>query len=405
MSDDTLGRIAEWCAAATDLDMDGSTVTVAGDPPVAVTLEETGDALVLHHTHAVGEAPEDFAEEARALLGGRGSMIEGDVATDGDSTSVEIRYPIYLDGLNRQTFLLAIRDITGTADGLVGIAAAAPTLSAEPEIADAAPVEADTAATTAPVMEPEPEPVTAETVVVDEAIAWHATHTVPGGGMSAWAEPDPGLAPIAKLVARVELQVTETRGAWARVTGSNGWTGWVDARKLREFEGAGAARIPLTGAAPVGAVATAAAGSGGLTIRPLAMLGGLMMIISAFLPWFRWVLDYGGANQQNIQYSGTDAPLGVLWGNSLTQPALGWILLVLGLLAIAISLLPRVPGSALLAIGGLGALIVIVLTLQIGMNLGNLDLGWGSLFDALRIGAGVALIGSVLAAIPYKLQM
>ena len=223
------------------------------------------------HTHAAGEASEGFADEAAALLGGRGSMLSGKVVTDGDETSVDIRYPIYLDGLNRQTFLLAIRDITGTADTLAKMT---PLVAPKRPPNRRSPSRPSKRLRPRPWQspKPEPEPDTAETVVVDEAARWFATHTVPGGGMSAWAEPDPGLAPIAKLGARVELQVNEQRGAWARVTGSNGWTGWVDARKLRPLAaGAAAAATQATGrAGRVAAPGTAAtAGSFG-GIRPSA---------------------------------------------------------------------------------------------------------------------------------------
>jgi hypothetical protein len=62
--------------------------------------------------------------------------------------------------------------------------------------------------------------------------AWMPTHAVPDGGMQAWAAPDPSSPPVAVLDARVELQLREQRGDWAYVVGSNGWSGWVDARGL-----------------------------------------------------------------------------------------------------------------------------------------------------------------------------
>jgi len=50
--------------------------------------------------------------------------------------------------------------------------------------------------------------------------------------MAAWAAPDPAQPPIAQLAAGVPLVLVEERGAWARVAGSNGWSGWVDGRLL-----------------------------------------------------------------------------------------------------------------------------------------------------------------------------
>ena len=297
MSDEILSRIGEWCEAGTDLELDGTTVTVAGDPPVAIEVETGDEAVVLGHSHQAGETAEGFAEQAADLLGGRGSMIEGDVETDDAGTRVEIRYPIYLDGLNRQTFLLAVRDITGTADALAEIAgpsAADESGIAVPAAADGAEDAEDEAEGAAVAVDPEPlvasgaeaadapDRTPTETLIVDQAPRWLPTHTVPGGGLSAWAEPDPALAPVAKLEPRVELQVTEQRGAWVQVEGSNGWTGWVDGRKLRPLGTAAPSGVP--GAAP-GAGPAPAAGAVGTANRPGPLLGGLAMIVSAFIPW------------------------------------------------------------------------------------------------------------------------
>lgn len=62
--------------------------------------------------------------------------------------------------------------------------------------------------------------------------AWSPTHLVPPGGMQAWAVPDPGTPVIATLDPGLPLQVVEIAGDWGRVVASNGWTGWVDARRL-----------------------------------------------------------------------------------------------------------------------------------------------------------------------------
>lgn len=59
------------------------------------------------------------------------------------------------------------------------------------------------------------------------------THAVPAGGLDAWKEPAAG-APVAHLDPGVPLEVAERRGDWARVTAANGWSGWVDGRRLPE---------------------------------------------------------------------------------------------------------------------------------------------------------------------------
>ena len=58
------------------------------------------------------------------------------------------------------------------------------------------------------------------------------THRVPDEGMAAWAAPNPSLPPIVTLGGRLELVVAERAGDWARVVAVNGWTGWVDGRRL-----------------------------------------------------------------------------------------------------------------------------------------------------------------------------
>ncbi|MBI4261725.1 MAG: PrsW family intramembrane metalloprotease [Actinobacteria bacterium] len=61
--------------------------------------------------------------------------------------------------------------------------------------------------------------------------AWVATHRVPPEGLPAWATPDPSTAPTA-LAGGLDLALVDRRGDWALVRASNGWTGWVDARRL-----------------------------------------------------------------------------------------------------------------------------------------------------------------------------
>jgi hypothetical protein len=59
------------------------------------------------------------------------------------------------------------------------------------------------------------------------------THTSPPGGLDAWSEPGSG-PPATHLEAGVPLAVAERRGDWARVSAANGWSGWVDGRRLPE---------------------------------------------------------------------------------------------------------------------------------------------------------------------------
>ena len=70
--------------------------------------------------------------------------------------------------------------------------------------------------------------------------AWAATHQAPREGMDAWSEPDPAAEPSSELEGRVEVQVVETAGEWAKARGQNGWEGWVDGRLLEQIDQSGA---------------------------------------------------------------------------------------------------------------------------------------------------------------------
>jgi hypothetical protein len=50
--------------------------------------------------------------------------------------------------------------------------------------------------------------------------------------MPAWPAPDPSVPPGVTLAERLDLRVVERAGDWAHVVASNGWSGWVDARRL-----------------------------------------------------------------------------------------------------------------------------------------------------------------------------
>jgi SH3-like domain-containing protein len=49
--------------------------------------------------------------------------------------------------------------------------------------------------------------------------------------MTAWAAPDPKSQSVA-LAGGLPVAVVERAGDWARVVASNGWSGWVDGRRL-----------------------------------------------------------------------------------------------------------------------------------------------------------------------------
>lgn len=69
-------------------------------------------------------------------------------------------------------------------------------------------------------------------VVEPAAEGWFPTHVIPDGGLPAWETPDGSAEPASQVDAGLEVQLVEQRGDWAQVSFSNGWTGWVDARRL-----------------------------------------------------------------------------------------------------------------------------------------------------------------------------
>jgi len=64
------------------------------------------------------------------------------------------------------------------------------------------------------------------------APGWPWTHLVPAGGIPAWAAPDPSRPPVVNLAERVQLVIDQRAGDWALVRAQNGWSGWVDGRRL-----------------------------------------------------------------------------------------------------------------------------------------------------------------------------
>jgi RsiW-degrading membrane proteinase PrsW (M82 family) len=75
-------------------------------------------------------------------------------------------------------------------------------------------------------------PGTPAAPLTQPAPGWSPTHSVPDGGLSAWSAPNPALAPVVALDPLLELVVVERAGDWARVMAVNGWSGWVDGRRL-----------------------------------------------------------------------------------------------------------------------------------------------------------------------------
>ncbi|MGH9884267.1 MAG: hypothetical protein ACREBE_01985, partial [bacterium] len=61
--------------------------------------------------------------------------------------------------------------------------------------------------------------------------AFVPTHRVPVEGLPAWPTPN-GTGPATPLAGGLDLEIVQRAADWAQVRASNGWTGWVDGRRL-----------------------------------------------------------------------------------------------------------------------------------------------------------------------------
>ncbi len=217
--------IANWNSGPVRVSGDTVTADGANGPVTMRVFERSADEAELQ---ATWQAPAWFSgtsfvnlrDIATGIAFGRSGLLR---CTERSGT-VEIVMTVYTEGLNRQGFASAAGEVARALDALTAFAQQLESQrdamqGAERDIASAR-EQARTATTTR------------ATAAQPVAQAWRATHVVPATGMQAWAQPDPSQQPIAALQPGVELQVTESRGAWARVVGSNGWTGWVDGRAL-----------------------------------------------------------------------------------------------------------------------------------------------------------------------------
>lgn len=75
-------------------------------------------------------------------------------------------------------------------------------------------------------------PVPSQVAPAVPPAVWSSTHVVPDGGLPAWGSPDAGTASIETLNPGLPVKLLQRLGDWAQIEASNGWTGWVDGRRL-----------------------------------------------------------------------------------------------------------------------------------------------------------------------------
>ena len=306
--------------------------------------------------------------------------MTGMVEPGDGGAAVKITNRIYLDGLNHQTFSTGLRELVGAVDALGITAAAAAGETEQAAAPEPAPAPAP-APEPAPATEPTPEPAARQTPSPPEATremapSWTATHAVPSGGMSAWSEPNPELQPVTTLDARVQLSVAERRGDWAKVVGSNGWTGWVDARRLTTL-----------GAKPS---TSSGLGFGAGKPSPIILAGALLIGIAALLPW----LDNGFET-----FNAMDLSASILFDYEGTgSPYIGWVLFALGALAIAAGFMAK-PTAPTIVVGIAAVAVPVLFAAQIYRLVSDLGGSFSDLTDVLGFGPAVALVGGIVAIV------
>jgi hypothetical protein len=259
--DEVRQTLTGWCSSDENLEFTGDqheqdadyafgvrTRGERGAPVDLQVLQRGGDRLLIRHTASLSSSA---AESAQKVLDQRPGWIWGTVDRSQNGTSAVIQTQLYLDGLNRNSFMQAVSEVAHTArllSGTTTAAAAGAGAAAQQAYGQAQPQPSPTFgpqpsySPTSPMPSPyqpvasQPQPQQSYTPAQQSytpqsgAGQWVPTHTVPPQGLRAWASPDPAGPVVANLAPGLPVQVAEVRGAWARVVCSNGWVGWIDGR-------------------------------------------------------------------------------------------------------------------------------------------------------------------------------
>ena len=361
-SNKALENIAGWIGDESGMAIDeGGGIVIDGDPPIELQLAAEDQRVVITSITTEAGAGAGRADAAIAAFPDRGTTLHASASVDRAGVTFTVTNHAYVDGLSRQSFMTALNDLVAAVD-TIGKAPAAATRVHEP-VTTAATVPAQAETTQATATEPYQR--------------WVPTHRVPSAGMRAWEEPDPSRQPVARLEAGVELVVAEQRGDWARVVGSNEWTGWVDARQIQA----------------IGATGTTAAGStlnlGGLEVSPLPLIGAALLLVSAFVPW---VSGFASVNSLEVSLS-------FLWDlNAAGSPYLGWLIIGLAVIALALAATKKPNPQLITLIGFVAVAVTGVFLFQMYRGITDAGGTFGDVFDFLGIapwislGAGVVLI-------------
>lgn len=287
MSDNAPLPLDRWCTSGpVRVSRHGSLeVVLRGADPVEVSLIAAAPdeaALVAtwsapwwlaQRTNAGSPALEEMA---RATAAQRSALLDCIIV----GAEVQLRLPLYLEGMSRHTFLEAACDVARARIALAAAAAALGDADDEPDRVARTMAEAnataaanarsrsDRPAESAPaasfgatpsnnqpnpmpsavgVNDPmpiapaasanQPAPMTTGANAYAPAASWQPSHLVPPEGLPAWETPDGRTAPAAQLWGGLPVQVVEHWNGWARIVCSNEWTAWVDAARLQSRHG------------------------------------------------------------------------------------------------------------------------------------------------------------------------
>ena len=229
------------------------------------------------------------------------------------------------------------------------------------------------------------------------------THRVPAGGLPAWTRSDASLPPAATLDPGLEVQLVSRWGDWANISCTNGWTAWVDGRRLELL--AGGPATPTAAPGPprphpglLGSIQARPGSSRSITVagRPVeigAVVGAALVALASMLDW----VSVGGVSasgfdvKTNFLFSPTSKPSGVDLGLVLLAAAIG---------AVALSVLGsrRREGRW---IGVAVAAVAVLFAVQMQRSLSQLTPAHRpSLLGTLGIGVYLTLLGGGLMAVP-----
>lgn len=241
--DEVKQSVTAWCSSQDDLEFTGERseegadfalgvrAGAGGGSPVELqVLQPQGaDRITLKHTASLSGGS---AADAQRILDNRPGWVQGSVDRGYEGTSVTVQSAVYHDGLSKNSFVHAASELARTARLIGALATSAATSGATPQPAAASIPQAQpmAAPTFTPQPQPQPQPQPAYQQPAPAQASWVPTHSVPPQGLRAWAAPDPAGPVVANLAPGLPIQVSEVRGAWARVICSNGWTGWIDGR-------------------------------------------------------------------------------------------------------------------------------------------------------------------------------